>query len=66
MNKILIEELQLLNDNFKILADDQLKLNSRLDFLITVIWIFIILKIIILIVISFVIYNVYINSFGLL
>lgn len=66
MNKILIEELQLLNDNFKILADDQLKLNSRLDFLITVIWIFIILKIIILIVIIFVIYNVYINSFGLL
>ena len=66
MNKILIEELQLLNDNFKILADDQLKLNSRLDFLITVIWIFIILKIIILIVISFVIYNAYINSFGLL
>lgn len=66
MNKILIEELQLLNDNFKTLADDQLKLNSRLNFLITVIWIFIILKIIILIVTIFVIYNVYINSFGLL
>ncbi len=66
MNKILIEELQLLNDNFKTLADDQLKLNSRLNFLITVIWIFIILKIIILIVTIFIIYNVYINSFGLL
>ena len=49
MEKILIKELQILNDNFKVLADDQLKLNSRVNFLITIFWIFIILKIILLI-----------------
>lgn len=66
MEKILIKELQILNDNFKVLADDQLKLNSRVNFLITIFWIFIILKIILLIAGGFAIYNLYINSFSLL